>query len=478
MSEQLGNGVANPSSPNVAPPAPAPHRHRVLIGALFVLATIIGVVAVLAVWANRQALNTDNWTKTSSQVLADQRVQDALAAYTVNQLFSSGVVQARVQSELPTQFQGLAGPITGGLQQVAGQLAPKVLASPQVQSAWRQANRAAHTTLMNIIQGGRLASTNGGVVTLNVRALVDQLANRLGVQEQVAAARAKLQENAGTVQGAAKRAGITLPSSSGQLVIMRSSQLKTVQDIASAIKGLALVLPLITFALFAFAVWLSKGRRRPALRTTGWCFIGIGLITLLARRVLGNYIVNTLVKNPSNKPAVHDIWTIGTTMLYDIAIALVIFGLILVAAAWLAGRTRPATALRQALAPTLRERPAAAYLTVYAALLLLVIWGPAPATRQIGYVAAFAVLLAFGVHSLRLQAAREFPDARAADATTQVRSWYAERKHAAGPPAAAAAVPGTGSRISELERLARLHDSGSLSDAEFTAEKAALRNGS
>jgi hypothetical protein len=195
------------------------------------------------------------------------------------------------------------------------------------------------------------------------------LAKNLGVQEQVAAARSKLQQNAGAVQGAAAEAGVTLPASSGQLVIMRSSQLKTVQDIASAIKGLAIALPLITFALFILAVWLAKDRRRRAVRMTGWCFVFIGLITLLARRVLGNYIVNTLVKNPDNKTAVHDVWTIGTTILYDIAVVLVIFGLILVAAAWLAGDTRPATALRRAMAPTLRDRPATAYVTVFAALL-------------------------------------------------------------------------------------------------------------
>ena len=453
------------------------HRHRILVGTLFVLATVIGIVTVLAVWVNRQALNTDNWTDTSSQVLADEHVQNALAAYTVNQLFSSGAVQAQVKAALPAQFQGLAGTISGGLQQVAGQGAPKVLASPQVQDAWRTANHAAHATFMKIIEGGSpVVGTGGGTVTLNLRAIVDQLAKTLGVEEQVAAARSKLQQNAGAVQGAAAKAGITLPPSSGQLVIMRSDQLKTAQDIASAINGLAIVLPLITFALFTLAVWLSKGRRRPALRTTGWCFVAIGLIVLLVRRVLGNYIVDSLVKNESNKQAVHDVWTIATSMLYDIAIALAIFGLILVVAAWLAGETRPATALRRALAPTLRDRPASAYITVFAALLLLIIWGPVPATRQLGYIVAYAVLLTLGVHSLRRQTASEFPNANAGDAMGSIRSWYAERGQP-HPPASVAAG-GNGGRIVELERLARLHDSGALTDAEFTAEKAAISKSS
>jgi cytoskeletal protein RodZ len=69
----------NPQSASeAAAAAPVRHRHRFLIGTLFVVATIVGMVAVLAVWANRQALNADNFTNTSSQVLADQHVQSAL----------------------------------------------------------------------------------------------------------------------------------------------------------------------------------------------------------------------------------------------------------------------------------------------------------------------------------------------------------------------------------------------------------------
>jgi hypothetical protein len=464
-------------SPEAGAAAPMRHRHRFLIGTLFVLGTIVGIVAVLAVWANRQALNTDNFTNTSSQVLADQHVQSALSAYMVNQLFSSGAVEAQVKSALPTQFGAVAGPLTSGLEQVAGNLAPKVLASSPAQEAFRRSVHASHATLMKIIDGGGTAvSTNGGVVTLNVRALVDQLATTLGVQEQVASARSKLQQNAGTIQGAASKAGITLPANDGQIVIMRSSQLKTVQDIASAIKGLAIVLPLLTFALFIFAVWLARDRRRPALRMTGWCFVLIGLITLLARRVLGNYIVDSLVKNQSNKTAVHDIWTISTSMLYDIAVVLVVFGLVVVAAAWLAGHTRPATALRRAMAPTLRDHPAAAYSTVYVALLLLIIWGPAPAFRQLGYIIAFALLLTLGVHTLRRQTTSEFPDAQPGDATLSIRNWNADRQQPATP---ALAIDGAnGGHVAELERLAKLHDNGSLTDAEFAAEKAALHNSS
>jgi hypothetical protein len=281
-------------------PAAPPRRHRVLIAALFVLGTVIGIAAVLAVWVNRQALNTDNWTQMSSDVLADEHVQTALSAYLVTELFKSGDVQTALESRLPSQLQGLAGPAASGLQETAGRAAPELLASPQVQGAWEQANRGAHTELVRIINGGGdVASTEGGVVTLDLHRLVSELATRLGVEEQVAAVQSQGTTARNAVQG---RLGVTLPSSSGRLEIVRSDQLKTAQDVAGAIKGLAIVLPLLTFALFFLAVWLSRGRRRVALRTTGWCFVGIGLFTLIARRAIGNQIVDGLVRIASTRP--------------------------------------------------------------------------------------------------------------------------------------------------------------------------------
>ncbi|MGO9753500.1 MAG: SHOCT domain-containing protein [Solirubrobacteraceae bacterium] len=466
-------------------PVRAPHRHRLLIATLLIVATIFGIGAINAVWINRQALNTENWTNTSTQLLANKEIQAAVAAYAVNQLFSSGIVEDEIKNALSVlpkplaPLEALAGPAASGLQQLAGQVAPKLLASSQVQTAWRVANHAAHATLMKIINGGgKLASTSGGVVTLNLHAIISQLASALGVQQQVAAVVSKLKANAGTVRAGASQVGITLPPASGQLVIMRSSELKTAQDIAADIKGLALWLPVLTLALFALAVYLSRGRRRAALRMVGWCFVGAGVFTLLDRRIAGNYVIDALVKNPDNKPAAHQVWTIATTMLYDIGVAVVVYGLLVVIAAWIAGHTRPATALRRVLAPTLRERPAAVYVTVYMALLLVILWGPTPATRQIAYIIGFIVLLGLGVHALRRQTAREFPEAHAGDTGRALHAWFSARRRGAVPVAASAGPGGAGGRVVELERLAQLHDRGSLTDAEFAAEKAALTNAS
>ena len=296
----------------------AKRAHRFLVPVLLVLATVIGIAATFAVWVNRQALSTSNWSSTSGKVLQDKTFRPRSAPSLVHELFTNVNVSADLQKVLPTQLQPLAGPAAAGLQQLAGQLAPKVLASPQAQAAWIQANVAAHKELLKVLNGGGpVVSTESGVVTLNLHTLVSQLAATLGLSSQVAAVQSKLQGSTGaSVRAAAQqKLGIPLPPANGQLVIMRSNQRKTAQDIANAVKHLAIALPALAILLFALAVYLARARRRRTLRTSGWCFVLIGVVLLLIRRVGGDAVVDGLVKVPSNKPAVHDVWNIGTSLL-------------------------------------------------------------------------------------------------------------------------------------------------------------------
>jgi len=435
------------------PELPRPQRehrpHRVLVAGLFVVAVLAGFVAMFSVWANRQALNTDNWTTTSARLLADDKVQTALSAYLVNQVFRSVDVKSELQAALPPRAAGAAGPLAAGLEQVANRAVPALLATSAVQQAWRQANRAAHRQLIAILNGGSKAvSTTNGEVVLNLHPLGDSLASQLGVASQVQSARSALSGSTGAKvqQTAQQKLGVTIPATSGEIKILRSTQLKTAQDIGSAIKGLAILATAITFLLFAAAVWFARGWRRRALRTSGWCLIGLGLAVLFARRLAGNYLVSHLVANESNRPAMHDVWNIGTSLLYDIAAAILVYGIVVVAAAWLAGQTRTAMTGRLWLAPRLRDRTSTVYAVMGVAFLLLLIWGPTPAFRQAIPILLIAALLILGVEVLRRQTAAEFPHAQPGDASRSVQAWRAARRPAAAGPSAGNASPATATR--------------------------------
>jgi len=207
----------------------------------------------------------------------------------------------------------------------------------------------------------------------------------------------------------------------------------------------------------------------------------VGLLLLLVRRVGGNQIVDSLVKVPSNEAAVHQAWTIATSLLFAIAVALIIYGVVFALAAWLGGPTRSARFLRKAAAPELRESPGVAYTAAGGLLLALVIWGPTPAFRQLAWILLFAALLALGVTVLRRQTAVEFPDVQRGDAMREQRERREAaraRKSAAGAPTASPAGPAPSQAIDHLERLAALHNSGQLSDTEFATAKTRITNGS
>jgi hypothetical protein len=412
-------------------------RTLVAVVAAFAVITLFG--AIMSTWVRRQALDSGSWPSTSSKLLANQEIRDALGAYVVNELFTNVDVAAQLRSVLPPEGQALAAPAAGGLRSVADRAAPALLARPRVQDAWRKSNEVAHDQLLKILNGGgENISTTNGEVTLNLSNIVDQLATTVGLSD----------------------VSDKLPENAGQLTIMKSDQLKTAQDVAKGIRHLSIILTFLSFALFALAVYLADGWRRIALRRVGWSFVALGVFSLLIRRVAGNQVVDGLVQTESVKPAVHEAWNISTSLLYTIAVTFVIYGLLIVTCAWLAGPTRSAIATRRALAPEMRDHPGRVYGAAAVLYLLVLLWGPTP---------AIAGLIVLGIEVLRRQIVREFPDAVAGETTQALRARFSRDKGAAAP-----AGNGEGGHIADLERLAKLRDSGVLSEAEFSSQKQAL----
>jgi hypothetical protein len=157
------------------------------VTALIVLASIVGFVSVFSTWVKRQALETDTWTATSSQLLEDRVVREAVADFVVAQLFESVDVQDEIATQLPPDLKGLAGPAAGGLRQVAGQAARGALEAPRIQAAWADANRAAHDQFVALLEDEEgFVTKSGGVVTLDLRPIVTQVAAEAGLPGDVA----------------------------------------------------------------------------------------------------------------------------------------------------------------------------------------------------------------------------------------------------------------------------------------------------
>ena len=349
--------------------------------------TVLAVVAIFAVWANRQLLNPDNWATTSTKLLQNQKVREATSNYLVAQLYANVDVAEELKSRLPPQLQPLAAPVAGALQNLATNAAERALASGRVQEGWKQANRAADATFLAIVNGKGPVETDGGQVMLNLSSIVTNITDQLGLPN----------------------VSSKLPPTVGHVTILKSKNLKSVQDGVKALKGLDLLLTIIVPLLYLLAIFLARNRRRQTLMAVGAAIVFAGVLVFAGRSILQSQVADSLVKVEANKPAAEAVISIATAMLSEIAGAFVIVGVPLIAAGWFAGPARLAVKARRAIAPFLREQPGWTYGIVTAIMVLIFIWGPIPATHKAAGIIVFLALALFGTELLRRQTASEFP---------------------------------------------------------------------
>ena len=247
-------------------------RQRVAI-ALIVIASVLAFLAIFALWANRQLLDTDNWAQTSSELLEREAIRTQIASFLVDELYANVDVQSELEQVFeevltPQRAAVLAGPAAGGLRSLAEDAANRLLQRPRPQSLWEEANRRAQLRLVQAIEGGGDAlSTSGGDVTLDLKALFSQTQSNLGVGGRVEQ---------------------RLPASASQIVLLQSDQLALAQDVLWLLKALPIVLIVLALALFALGVYLARGRRREALRACGIGLLFAGAGALVAAALAGD----------------------------------------------------------------------------------------------------------------------------------------------------------------------------------------------
>ncbi|MDH4340263.1 MAG: SHOCT domain-containing protein, partial [Thermoleophilia bacterium] len=400
-----------------------------------------------AVWVNRVALNTQVFTDTNTELLDNDAIRSAISTRAVDELFDNVDVQAEVEAKLPEDVKSLSGPATAGLRQASYEIVDRALERPAFQTLFEITLEETHKTLVEVLEGGgSRVSTEGGEVTLDLRDIVRETADRIGIGEDVAD---------------------KLPADAGRIVILRSDELDTAQDVFQLMKTLAWVLPLLTFAAFGLAVWLARDRRRAA-RGVGIMLVVVGALGLLAARLTQNYLINALTTQRDDREAADNAWNILTELMRDSFRSMVVVGILFVIAASLAGPGRRALAARHSIAPAFRNR-VWAYVVLAIVVLFLLANGQVSDFTRFLFVAIVAALGATWIELTRKQTLHEFPDTgestMVADARSRVSDWLDERR--AGTPRKEDADV-----TAQLASLADLHSRGELSDEEYASAKA------
>jgi hypothetical protein len=483
-----------------------------MVKGLIVLGSLLAFFSVFAIWTERQALDTNEWVNTSGRLIQNPTIRTAVGEYLVEQLYENVDIEREVEKILPGETKEFAGPAAGALRQAGGTIAEKVLETGAAQGAWETANRTAHEQLLAVVENKKEGvSTANGQVTLNLGELLTNLAGEVGVGQSLAE---------------------KLPPEAGQITILKSNQLKTAQNIVVAIKGLALLLSILTFLVFGLAIYLTQGGRWVTVLFSGVGLIVAGLLVLVLRHVAGGVVVDQLVKQQSVKPAAEAAWSIGTSLMVSIATTIIIVGVFFAAAGWLASPTGSARGTRRVMTPVLRDYLPYCYGGLAVILGIYLLTASGVGLRTFLTVVVLGIMAAFGLRELSKQADEEFPgltfgeivaptrkriatavsDANLGERASKIKLPEVKRPSGMGLPdvrrpnggrggrgqaqdaggvAAAGGTddpgrPGTGAsvaepptqvmdaedaRLSRLERLGTLHEKGVLSDEEFAAEK-------
>lgn len=477
----------NEQTPKQDRPGYSPYKLGVGVSVVLVLASIFLFLSFFSLWANRQLLDSEQWTKTSTELLERPAVQNALANYMVDQLFSQVDVEGEITQQLPKDWEVLASPATSALRSLTLTGTKRVLELPVTQEAWAAASDIAHRNLIVMLEGGNAAvNTERGTITINAREILQQAANKVGVSGNLIS---------------------KIPANAGSFEIYQSDDLSTLQTAYKTFKNLTWIFALITVLLYAAAIALATGRRRRAVLWMGASLTVVGLLVMITISLGRGPVVDSLAQTNAVVPAVGEVFDISTELLRHMANSLFFTGLLVLIAATFAGPYRWAIRGRELLAPYLRDQlPIAAGAAVL--LFLIVLWiAPVSGFRTSVGIAINVSLAIAGFIALVFITRREFPDAEAYDFSEAgdwiARQWDGARgfvsektkdielpNFAGGPdkteaitaelPADAptaelhAAEPGAaaeGDKVDRLERLAKLHASGALTDEEFAAGK-------
>jgi len=303
---------------------------------LLLLAALVGGLAVVATYLRSEVLDTDTYVQTVAPLPQDPPVRQALATRLSDEIITrtdvAGLateVAKRLAAEgAPARITDLVGPAVSGLKSFLYNEIYKLLGTERFQTVWEQVNRAGHTGLVTVLTGGegQFINSSGTTVTLDIGALLSAAKQDLVAQ------------------------GLTfvskVPDVSINYQLVESDELPKLRTYTRILNTAGTWLPFVALALLVAGILAAPNRRRGII--TGAVMLGVVAALLLAGLgIARTYYLDNLpaaIRSPDAAASVID------TMLRYLKAALqtlIAVTVVFVVAGWLAGPSRPATAIRR-----------------------------------------------------------------------------------------------------------------------------------
>ncbi len=252
---------------------------------LIALASVALLVASFALWVRDDLLDTDAWTETSTELIADEEIRAAVADFLVDR------IDANVNRETARR-----------LDKDLGAKIREALAAPSVRVAWADANKEAHAGIVALIDG-----EGNAPAVLNLRPVLGEIEPEVGIGPAVAA---------------------KIPKKVGRLTVLRQDQLQWAQTSARELRDFAYVLIALALALYGAAIAVARGHRRDAAGLCALSLLLIGVVVLLTRWLGGAVFDAALDGEIRADGATGAIWSISTSQLATYAYVLIAIGVV------------------------------------------------------------------------------------------------------------------------------------------------------
>ena len=279
---------------------------------LLVVASALTAVALLAMWARNELVDSSKFADTSTDLIKDQAIRDEVSRYLV--------ARGRI-----------AGELSAGERRTLRRQVSTALDSPRAERLWGVAAENAHEQLVALIE-----DDHADAAVLDLRPIMRAIASELNLPDP----------------------GPTLSPGAGQVTILAGTQLRAARQVADSLQRTATALLIATLLVIGIAIALASGWRRGAVAGAAIAVAVGAAVVLIARSLVGDHVVNVLVPDGSTRGAAHNAWSIGTSGLESYAvIALVVAAIALAAAALLRPRTPNPLGPPAPLGPPRRQFP-------------------------------------------------------------------------------------------------------------------------
>jgi hypothetical protein len=303
---------------------------------LVILALVLGIGSIAAVFVRNQVLNTEKFVANAAPLADDPTIQAAISNRISNEILArvdlkSLATQATTwltQQGAPPAIDALVQPAVSGVQSFVRSEVDKIVHSSQFQNVFDAALTTGHTAVVSVLTGSNVGpiSTSGNTISIDLGQVLAQVKDRLVADGFSLASK--------------------IPSVSIEYTLFTSDKLPTIRSYVRILDDVATWLPWIALVVIVGAVLVAPNRRRGIILVGLVLGLGLLLIRGLVRILVENYMAD-LPPTIQSPQAVENALSI---FLRNVRTAVTVFAtLFLLAAvfALLAGPSRVATGIRR-----------------------------------------------------------------------------------------------------------------------------------